>query len=50
MVEYRDAVTNQVIKTVVDKSVKKRITPLKKAIMRKRELERQSRLLRKQER
>ena len=35
---------------IVDKAVKKRITPLKKAIIKKRELEKQARALRKQER
>ena len=48
MVEYRDA-DNQVVKVLIDKAVKKRITPLKKAIIKKRELEKQARQLRKEE-
>ena len=50
MVEYRDPVTGERTKTIVDKVIKKRITPLKKAIMKKREFERDARLLRKEER
>jgi len=38
------------VQTIVDKVSKKRITPLKKAILKKRELEKQHRLLRKEER
>ena len=38
------------MQTIVDKVSKKRITPLKKAILKKRELEKQHRLLRKEER
>lgn len=37
MLEYRDAETNQIVKTIVDKAIKKRVTPLKKAILKKRD-------------
>ena len=47
MVQYRDPETNQLVQMIVDKAVKKRITPLKKAIIKKRELEKQARALRK---
>ena len=50
IVEYRDAETNQIVQKIVDKVSKKRITPLKKAILKKRTLEKQHRLLRKEER
>ena len=41
MVEYRDPTTGEVTKTLVDKATSKRVTPLKKAILKKRELEKQ---------
>lgn len=50
MLEYRDAETNQIVKTIVDKAIKKKITPLKKAILKKREEQTQFRLARKEER
>jgi hypothetical protein len=37
MVEYTDPETGETIKTLVDKVRKKKITPLKRAIMLKRE-------------
>ena len=33
MLEYRDEETNQLVKKIIDKAIKKRITPLKKAIL-----------------
>lgn len=36
MLEYVDPETGELIKTLVDKVKKKKITPLKKAILRKR--------------
>lgn len=36
MVEYFDPDTGELIKTLIDKVKKKKITPLKKAILKKR--------------
>ena len=36
MVEYFDNETGELIKTLIDKVKKKKITPLKKAILKKR--------------
>lgn len=49
MVEYIDPETGQKTKTIVDKVVKKKVTSLKKAIIKKREIERLNRLQRKEE-
>ena len=50
MVEYRDPETGQKTFTIVDKVVKKRVTPLKQAILKKREIEKQARINRREER
>lgn len=49
MVEYIDPETGQKTKTIVDKVIKKKVTSLKKAIIKKREIERLNRLQRKEE-
>ena len=36
MLEYRDEDTNEIVKMLVDKARKVRVTPLKKAILLKR--------------
>jgi len=49
VVEYIDPETGQKTKTIVDKVIKKKVTSLKKAIIKKREIERLNRLQRKEE-
>jgi hypothetical protein len=49
MLEYVDPDTGEVIKTLVDKVKKKKITPLKKAILQKRNQIKADRLISKRE-
>ena len=49
MLEYRDEETNELVKMLIDKARKIRVTPLKKAILLKRQRVIQDRLQRKEE-
>ena len=50
MVQYRDPETGQMTTKVVDKVVRKRVSTLKKVILKKRELDKKQRALKKETR